>query len=436
MSVFNSNYKEILDSAEQIRKSILEKNIDYISFGGVMPETDTKEIAAVVKIEKAVFDYLITEGLEFREIQDRPNLLETTFEGTRYICQKNYTPVETTNIPITNVNKTDVETKKEATPEEKFTIFYNGTIMEDEELEEDQIEITSNLRKDLSNVQTLTYILNDGTSSKIQHGTNIINLYYKDEIVAQCEFEAEEPFTQETQNKATYIGSDNIIDYSNLNVVPPEEKRTPISDLVYEKIEISLQHPGFNTDPEIYEILVAPLKLYKQAISTVPIIVVIWKKGFQSRTISSSYDSYETGKNLVTMNIDDYNILVRGTFTSEGEFNSIITTTEHSANQGDILEVKSKTSFGKDSSHRSVNGHPVLPYSSDEGHAFLFVLPLGETGDDIFLVASKTDEFCEYQISSSDSYGANRAFVYTTMGELTIIPHWDGDYLEIDTFEE
>lgn len=440
MSIFNAQYKEILDSAELIRKSILEKNIDYISFGGTMPERDSNEIAAVVNIEKAVFDYLIQEGLTFSEIKDRPNLLETTFEGTRYICQKNHTPIETivspvvANSTIDPIKDVDMEDDliTDSQIEEIFTIEYVGSCTEDDEIKLEDLIITSNLRDSVNDLETLTIKYNDTPNNIVRLGENIITLYNNGSFVADYHFEGIAKPEPVKQNKATYIGSD-IVDYS-METMPPEETKTAATDLVYEKFKITLNHPGYNVDAAEYELIIAPLKLYKRAVSTVPIIATITKTGYH-RITKSSYDSYEDGKNLVTLEIDDFEILVRGTFDANGRYNTIITTTGKSAQQNDTLTVVSKESFGLESTNRSVNGHPVVYYPSDEGHAFIFVLPLGSHTEDYFLVASHTDEFCEYMVSSSDMYGANRAFVYTPTGEVTIIPTWNNGYLEIETLE-
>ena len=328
---------------------------------------------------------------------------------------------------------------KEESPKEEpevFTIAYDGTLLEGEVLKDEHVIITASKHKNAREIETLSYRL-DSDDNTIFPGENKLTLYNAGDIVAEFTFIAEKKPEPEKTNKAIYIGGEEVNYTDGFDTVPPEEERTPITDLVYEKVKISLMHPGFNTEKSEYTVFIAPLKLYRKAASTVPIIATVWKTPYQLKTTASSYDTKESGRNLLTLDIDDYNILIRGTFDENGKFRAVITTTNNSANQGDILEVLDERFFGDNSTHRSVNGHPVQPYDSEEGNAFVFVFPLGEVGDDIFLVASKTDEFCEYALSSSDNFGAHSAMFYSLNGQIIVIPHWDGDeYLEVEVFEE
>lgn len=245
----------------------------------------------------------------------------------------------------------------------------------------------------------------------------------EEENTEQEEFQ---PATTESTAQKEVVISPNPNITENLD----DQRRVKASDLVFETFKVSLQPQSSNVS-EVFTIMCAPLKLYKYETPSVPIVVSIADSD-DKRITKSSYDAYETGKNLVQIDIKDYSLLFRGSFDDEGIFHTMITTTGDTANRGDKLSLIEQQTFGAHRDNQSGYGHPHISYQSDEGDAFVVVLPLLDTKTEKFIVISKTEEFVQYMESASAEYGSHTAQIYDMEGEKNVLPHWVDNYLEVD----
>ena len=399
--LYNDTYKTILDEAEKYRKAIIENNIDNLSFGGTISKDDSTRIKLAVEIENLIFTYLmLQEGLTYEGIPGKPNLVKFEFEGNTYFGQKDILnknlkakypkerEVKQDSSKETSVEKEKIEDEAEEKVEEKEVVT-NKPVKEEPEINNDE-EIKKN----------------EIAIEPDEKDT------YEDDDLSDMEFE----------------------DGNNSDIEP----KIASKDIIYERISFTLRHTTeYNTPEEEYELMCAPLVLSRIEKVSVPIIVSIIKKGGSNRVTNSSYDSYNNGQNLVTVDIDDYSLLVRGYFDSNGIFHTYIGTTSKSIAQGDVITLKDQKAYGRKKSSTTKNGHPVLDYESGEGKSNLMVFPLEDIGVENFIIMTKTEEFVNYMLSSCDTRGAYRATIEDNNIKKTVLPHWtnDNEILEVELLE-
>ena len=357
------NYQLVLDQLETIRTDIITKNIDILSFGGVIPEEDTLEIESILKAESVVLSILSQKGIPYQELKDKPQFLEFKIKDKTYINHKNFF-TSTISIPL-----------------------YQNT-------------------KD-------TTVKDAPVLSESKDSENEIN-----------------PEEEASNNFSEYMTPpDDTIESPKPQKLPENIVRK--EDLVFETYKIEMKHKNFNGKPDIFTVTCCPLQLFKYSTPSVPIVVSM--ANGRTRVTQSSYDTFEAGRNLITLSIKDYEFLIRGSIDENGQFHTLVTTTGNSANQGDQLTVLEHNVYGnKTPDSLSEYGHPIAPYQSDEGHATVSIFPLIDTETDYFIVISKTDEFVHYMECSSAEYGSHIAKVYDEeKGDLSVIPKFTDNTLEL-----
>ena len=183
-------------------------------------------------------------------------------------------------------------------------------------------------------------------------------------------------------------------------------------------------------------VVIAPLKIVRQATPSVPILVSVLHRG--RVYTKSSYDVTEEGKNLVTLDVAEFYLLCRGSFDANGVFHALMTTTGISANQGDILNVNSLKSFGTEAGRNVRNGHVKFRYTSDHGPGTVEVFPADAPGVEEFIVMTKNDEFTDYlYVSNSRGRTSKRALVFDNDVKKEVVCSWgaDGETLTADLVE-
>ena len=217
-----------------------------------------------------------------------------------------------------------------------------------------------------------------------------------------------------------------------------EEQSKPVEEFVYNMSKLSMSHVNDGSPEEII-VMIAPLKIPRVATAAVPIIVSLYSRG---KTVTkTSYDMGDGGKTIVTIDINDFYFLCRGSFDDDGKFKPMITTTGDSSTLGDRLNVVSSKTYGNAKAPNTKNGHIKMKYISESGQGTIEVFPFGTAGDSEFVVMVKNPEFCDaYYINQKGRTGSS-TIIYGKNDEnevvrLEIIPNWEGDVLAVEVFEK
>ena len=203
--------------------------------------------------------------------------------------------------------------------------------------------------------------------------------------------------------------------------VVTNERQKKSGDFIFNKYRISASKQGFNSASDI-TLFVAPLQGIPNN-PNVPIVVHVYSHG--NFKTASSYDTKDSGHNIVTLEIDNFYLLIRGGFDSNGKFMSFVMTTGLSANQGDIINVLSK--------EEGYTG-PILPGSGhikfeDDGNIYeIFPLNLQEN-EYLCILISK--EFLDYYVVAKN-YGSPKIRIFENGTQKEIIAGWSGDVFEAD----
>ena len=213
-----------------------------------------------------------------------------------------------------------------------------------------------------------------------------------------------------------------------------EEPQKDIQTMIYNVMKFSVSHIDGGRPEEIIA-MIAPLKISKYAIPAVPIIVALYHNG--KVVTKTSYDMGD-GLAIVSMDIDNFYFLCRGSFDEDGNFKAIITTTGMSTQMGDRINVTSNKSYGNTTLSNINNGHVKIKYESEGGMGSIEVFPFGTEKDDEFIVMAKNPEFCDcYYINQrSGKTGSSVTIFAKDSQQLEIIPSWDDKILEVEVFEK
>lgn len=225
---------------------------------------------------------------------------------------------------------------------------------------------------------------------------------------------------EEKNNKAEIIGEDIISDkeepyYGKIF----NEKRKLASDFIFNSYKIMATHWGYSSSSEI-RLFIAPLQV-KQDNPNVPIIVHAYCSG--KYVTASSYDTKEEGHSIVTIMIDDFNLLIRGSFAN-GVFKSSVVTTGTSANQGDMLNIVSKET-GYEGPNPKGSGHIKFKENNDIYEVF----PLSLTENE-YICMHISEEFLDYYIVSK--YGIPKIRIINNGLKQEIVAGWSGKYFDTD----
>ena len=210
-----------------------------------------------------------------------------------------------------------------------------------------------------------------------------------------------------------------------------DETEKLAGEFVYSYSRISVTHKsmGGGGRPEEMLIMIAPLKIHKSEQTSVPIVVAIIHNG--KYKMASSYDILEDGKNIVTIDIDEFYFLCRGSFSEDGRFIARVVTTGPSAQQGDKIRPISSVSHGDGKAAGTRNGHIKFHYTAESGPGSIEVIPFGnvkEERPEDFAVIVKNREFVDYYLVSKALKINNKVIIYGENGvKNELLCHWNAD---------
>lgn len=217
------------------------------------------------------------------------------------------------------------------------------------------------------------------------------------------------------------------------NDIWEEESSKRADTMIYNMSKLMVSHIGSGRPEEII-VMIAPLKVSRVSAPAVPIVVTLYNRG--KVVTKSSYDMGEGGKSIVTLEINEFYFLCRGSFDEEGKFKAFITTTGPSSQQGDKINVVSSKNYGNSHDPETKNGHIKMKYASESGEGTIEVFPFGTSDDSEFIIMVKNPEFCDtYYINQNGRTGTS-AIIYGADNKLEIVPNWNGDILEVEVFEK
>ena len=425
MGDFKKFYESILECSQQIRQTAMMEWGDTLMFGGVMPPEVSLELATAAKITGLAFDALGRAGIPMTPVPGKNNLFSMEAGNKKYTCHKlaipslNGSQLDTDQTMVqemTNSSQNNESIKSETVFEKTFAPEpikepEQKLELESEENQELETEIEESIEEDLET-----------------------------ELEEAPEEEDLEEEPEDNKNMIPKIGAEIIGGTTNFGSLTREdlfndEKQKFSGDMVYELFTLSMTHSGFagGGKPDEFRVMVAPLKISRIAASAVPIIVSIFYKG--TIVTRSSYDYAEIGKNLVTIDVNEFYLLIRGSYDANGNFKVYITTTGISANQGDIMNIISNKSFGKNAGANVGNGHIKFRCYIDDEPGVMEVFPFGEPKENDFIVMTKNPEFIDYTFISNSTKSLKKMFIYEQGVKKSVICQWNEDVLEVNIVE-
>lgn len=477
--VYQEVYGHILNDAQRIRKEIMNEWGDTLMFGGTMPSEVLEDLSNVARITGLSFDALSGHGVSFTSVDGKPELYRLNVRGENYVCHKSAIPsmsgfLDVVNLPgvnqkqgnsassirkeqsvypYENPNKKEnaesfrmeereenryQQTESSYQEDEQATLedYYNT---DDQDYQEDQSSYSDDYTNDDYSSEDSEYQEEPIYDSEQEYEEQNEDEYQQDytDSPSDEQYEDEQEEEEEIvypQKKAEIIGGSSKISSFSKKDIFMEEYQKNVDDIVYEMIDINLSHSGYSGGgrPEKMTVMIAPLKIQKFATTIVPIIVSIYYNG--KIITKSSYDQAEDGKNLVTMDVNEFYLLFRGSFDANGKFKGYVTTTGISAGQGDILTVSSDVSYGETDSRTVNNGHIKVRSVIDETEGVIEVFPFGDPENDEFIVMTKNDEFVDYMYISDGAKGLKKPLIYSDGVRKQAICSWDKDH-EVMSFE-
>ncbi len=245
---------------------------------------------------------------------------------------------------------------------------------------------------------------------------SVIEAIEEQEDKVQPEPVVETPVIQKAQIIGAPIATKVEIDTHPFDSICFNERRLPNNKFIFEQQLLSISRGGSREKHEVF-IYIAPLVL-KENSSNVPIIVHAYCEGRQ--ITASSYDTRGNAKSIVQIEINDFHLLCRGSFTN-GKFKSYVFTTGISSDQGDDLKVLSSET-GADSI-TDVNSVGHLKFREDD--SLFEVFPISMT-DNEYVIISVTREFIDYEVVASN-YGTTRPRFNVSGVERELIAYHEGD---------
>lgn len=483
--VYKEVYGHILNDAQRIRKEIMNEWGDILMFGGSMPESVVGELSTAARITGLAFDALSSHGVAFEPVVGKPDLFTLTVREERYVCHKTAIPsmsgfLDVVNIPgVSNTSESEVQTPSSTDSSYQRTeVPYKKEEIKEkvnnfaEQMEEEIEPPKKENSRPWDNVEDS--FPNEEPDESQNTGVENFEENAKEEILTtvQEEISTEEPFTFEDSNSLNSAdeteemeAETDVMDVPDENVVEIINSEPDVSgfennsdnlpnigsflksdiftdemekledEIVYEMFSVSMTHSGYSGGGKSLDaqIMIAPLKIQKFSCPSVPIIVSVYYKG--KIITSSSYDQAEDGRNLVTVNVDEFYLLFRGSYDGNGKFRAFITTTGISASQGDILNITSEVRHGDEAGRNVRNGHVKFRSTIYDDPGTIEVFPFGEPEDNEFIVMTKTDEFVDYMYISNDSSGIKKPIMYQNGSKVQVNCAWDGDKMKVDLRE-
>ena len=440
-------YGEILRITKNIKNELGAQIIDAVTYGEDVTDLSllNKEIDILASItgQCAGAIYLRNKNL-ITPIDDKKGFVKITINNESYPVNITKLPQDlvtdmglqknTNNTPIhrNENNKESVHSSSSAIhaddvniPQNDVSISQNDQTDENvNEVNEDYVwtpnaEANTEDIEDISEKADETINLTDSDTAENNYEDEVApaDIYVNDKG-SEIEDIKAEVYGEVTTPPVTPMNRDSLF---------IEEKVKRADEFVFCEYKISVAHK--NCRPEDIYFTVSPLKIKKYATPSVPILVTAYYKG--KVYYESSYKNNEDGRNLITMEINEYYFLIRGSFDENGKFDVQIMTTGISVNQGDTLTILSKdehTPVGD----KVKNGHIKFKYDSYEGDTIVEIFPLG-IGTSDFVIIERVKDFVDYKLISDGKYGYKRYLVYDkNKDKAEVVCNWIDDVLETD----
>lgn len=295
---------------------------------------------------------------------------------------------------------------------------------------------------------------NESKLNNIENENDIVNSYEETETLMPDEYleedleeedienlnEKNEPNNEisEIKKEDTPISNFPVIEEENIKKTVNElfdmedsfvnEKKKISSTFVYELFNLNISHYGMPA--EKMEVMIAPLKIFKDLFPSVPIIVDVYYNGkhYSKCTLDNSKDAgYQ-----VAMTIGGFDLLFRGSFDSQGVFKSTVSTTGNSITIGDKIIPLGKQSFVP-TGYPVQNGHIKFAYENMEGPGRIEIFPLSPDRDE-FLVMHRygTEKWCDLQVLSDMPGGLSTLLINTPDGRSNLVCTWIKDELQAE----
>lgn len=446
--VYQEVYGHILNDAQRIRKEIMNEWGDILMFGGSMPDEVVGELSTAARITGLAFDALSSHGAKFAPVNGKPDLFTLSVREESYICHKSAIPsmsgfLDVVNIPgVPSTQNAETEVQKESPSKKKTIVTEKDDVEQNDDVDSFPAVDEKTIEVDSANeaVEISDTLDEEKVSVEIDDENPVIEEEISEEKETETtvnipEDNAENVINDDSTSDVHQEDSDNS---STPNIgsflrsdIFTEETEKAMDEIVYEMFGVTLTHSGFSGGGKSLDaqIMIAPLKIQKFSCPSVPIIVSVYYKG--KIFTSSSYDQAEDGRNLVTLNIDEFYLLFRGSFDGNGKFRAFITTTGISASQGDILNITSETRHGDEAGRNVRNGHVKFRATVYDDPGTIEAFPFGEPEDNEFIVMTKTDEFVDYMYISNNSGGLKSAIIFQNGEKKQINCEWDEDKMTV-----
>lgn len=415
--IYQEAYRHILNDAQRIRKEIMNEWGDILMFGGTIPEEAMNELSTAARITGLAFDALSTHGIKCAPVDGKPDLFRLTVGEESYVCHKTAIPSMSGFLDVVNIPGV---TPVSIGQEQKSSDIVSEDIDVGIESEPDE---ESQIHNETSNNEFCEEVTDDAVVEKQDVAEeDITDLDINGtEMASDDETATEEGFDikKETEDNAPAIGSYLKSDFF------AEEKTKFFDEIVYEMFDASMTHSGYAGGGKGLDIqvMIAPLKISKFSCPSVPILVSVYCNG--KIYTASSYDQAEEGKNLVTLNVEEFYLLFRGSYDGSGKFHAFITTTGISASQGDILNITSESRHGDQAGRNVNNGHVKFRTTVYDDPGTLEAFPFGEPENNEFIVMTKTDEFVDYLFISDEAGGLKKPIMFQNGKKLQVECGWD-----------
>lgn len=426
-------YGTILKNVQTIKQGIMAELADELPFG-ITNDAAVSELESLADINGIIMKQLNKQGEKFLPVEGKPQFVAMEINGERYLSH-----ISKINATNSSPAREDAPAKVQTDKENDFT----EPILEQDSQAEEKTESSSAMNVEVESFENdlaeRDWVTENGITEPEEDP--IVNYSKKEtteESVASEKTENliidEEP-EEEKEEDLPPIPAPQII--GEITTPPTiasmqraeiftEEKEKHFDEFVYDVRRVMVSHMG--SQPEEMQFYIAPLKIYKYSCPAAPIVVSVYYKGrFYN---FSSYDKIEDGRNMVTVEINEYYFLVRGFFDDKGRFVSKINTTGISANQGDKLNIISEDTHHPTGPNVG-NGHLKFRYNGDEGEGIIEVFPR-EEGEEEYLLVIRYGEFLDYPIIAKTPGGIQKYRLVNDGVNSELVCVWNGNVLSAE----
>lgn len=394
--------KEIKTAKGYLGNMIAEE-ISY----GMSPSADiVTELDHLSIISGNIMSLLLHRGESVSPVNNKPGFVQMIIDSDTFIIQENKLNVKSFSV--------DSPVKEEIPP---VSDAISDNVEDIEDVEEQVIQET--LKDDKKMYEA---IKEEKLPDKEE--CHVI----EDDIFPDASNQEIKSFVQDTsmKNMSSFADTETTIEPLFGADIYFEEKTKKKDTFVFDNYQLAVTHAGANKSEDVF-FMIAPLEIFRKAVTSAPIIVYVLYKG--RSYYLSSLDNPEDGKNTIVIQVGDYEFLCRGSFDNDGKFQSSIFTTGISAAQGDKLQVLRKETHNP-VGRKVGNGHIKYAYESEEGPGTIDVFPI-EMDKPEFLILNRYSEWRDILLLSK-KYGLPTATIYENGMKSNIICQWMDDALTSD----